>query len=320
VTIKTDLGSGTGFIAKFRDRFFVITNQHVIDGAKTAEIRTRNGNTLRPATFFGAFDADIAFLGLTDYPATSPFFEIESATTFNSKGGDEVIISGNSLGDGVITSTPGKLLNIGPQRIEVDNPVFPGNSGSPIFHVTSGKVIGVLTEAESRDSKKLDRVSKSSIAQTDSQVKSETRYFGHRLDTVTEWGGFEWNRYQQFSQYLQSADDEISHIENFLFGSDGKYQDFEDLHRAVNEADKILSSDKFAEAEYLKAVDRLVQSLASLTFRKIRPIKTNPNNFPRPFFRQKLQIAELEQRAEFLNNEFRVMGRNLDLWKKLIQR
>lgn len=51
VTIKTDSGAGTGFVAKFRDRFFIFTNQHVIDGAKSLELRTRSGQVLRPIPF-----------------------------------------------------------------------------------------------------------------------------------------------------------------------------------------------------------------------------------------------------------------------------
>jgi len=320
VTIKTDIGSGTGFVAKFKDRFFIVTNQHVIDGVKKVDLRTRSGQTLRPNFFLGAVDADIALLALPDYLETFPYFRIEEATTFTAKDGDLLIIPGNSLGDGVITSTHGKLLNTGPQRIEVDNPVFPGNSGSPIYHVPSGMVVGVLTEAETRAGEQLDRVSESSIKNEESQIKSDTRYFGHRIDSVAKWVNFDWQRYQSLSNFLVSAEEEISHIESFIFGSDSDYEKFADLHKAVNEADRVFRSDKFAAAEYIKALDSLVTNINTLTFRKIRHLEANPNDFPNPLYRQQLLLDDIKERANILKNEYGVRGRNLDLWKGLLQR
>lgn len=320
VAIKTDLGSGTGFIAKFRERFYIFTNQHVIDGVKSIELRTRTGLSLRPASFVGAYDADLALLMLPEYQETSPYFTIAPNTTFSVKGNDEVLIPGNSLGDGVITSTPGKVLNVGPQRIEVDNPVFPGNSGSPIYHLASGSVIGVLTEAHVRDSKSLDRVSKSSTESKNSQVKSETRYFGHRIDSVAQWGAFDWNSYQNLSNYLSNAETEMTCIENFLSGSDLPYQDFEELHQSVNDADAILASDKFAEVEYTKALESLISDIKSLTVRRVRNYESSPQNFSKPLYRQNVLLDELKSRADAVARENDIRGRNIDLWKKLLQR
>ena len=59
---------------------------------------------------------------------------------------DQTVVPGNSKSDRVITQTAGKLLAIGPQGIEVDNPVYPGNTGSPIVHTDSVEVIGILTK------------------------------------------------------------------------------------------------------------------------------------------------------------------------------
>src|SRR6185312_7757504 len=59
--------------------------------------------------------------------------------------GDAVVVLGNSQGRNVVTEIEGKVTGVGPELIEVDAKFVPGNSGSPIIHVKSGKVIGVAT-------------------------------------------------------------------------------------------------------------------------------------------------------------------------------
>ena len=59
--------------------------------------------------------------------------------------GDAIVVLGNSGGGGVVTKLEGKLVGIGPDRIEVSAEFIPGNSGSPIIHVPTGKVIGIAT-------------------------------------------------------------------------------------------------------------------------------------------------------------------------------
>jgi len=87
-------------------------------------------------------------------------------------------VLGNSQGSDVVTVIPGKVTGMGPALVEVDAPFVQGNSGSPIIHVKTGKLIGIATFAVVR---KVDSLSK------DSQFASGVRRFGYRLDMVRLW-------------------------------------------------------------------------------------------------------------------------------------
>jgi len=92
--------------------------------------------------------------------------------------GDDIVVLGNSLGSDVVTVIPGKVTGLGPELVEVDAKFVQGNSGSPIIHVKTGKLIGIATFALIR---KVDSLSR------DSQFASGVRRFGYRLDTVGAW-------------------------------------------------------------------------------------------------------------------------------------
>lgn len=91
--------------------------------------------------------------------------------------GDEVGVDGNSQGASVVTELKGKIVGLGPGLVEVDAPLVPGNSGSPILYVKSGKVIGITSYVKRREH---DEISK------DSGV-AEVRRFGYRLDAIKTW-------------------------------------------------------------------------------------------------------------------------------------
>ena len=101
--------------------------------------------------------------------------------------GDDVLVLGNSQGSGVVTEISGKVTGIGPELVEVDAKFVAGNSGSPIIHVKTGKVIALATFAVIR---KLDTLGK------DSQF-TEIRRFGYRLDTVPKWEFRQWDGFQK---------------------------------------------------------------------------------------------------------------------------
>lgn len=172
VTISGNEGAGTGFICNFHGKPYVATNQHVLAAGNQLIIRTTSGEALIPQKFFAATNADITLIQCASVPAGITPLEIAKLPDSSIHQGDPVIIPGNSKGDGVITQTPGKLLAVGPQRVEVDNPVYPGNSGSPIIHLSSKNVIGVLTEAELVT---LNQFEKASFRSKNSTIKSEIR-------------------------------------------------------------------------------------------------------------------------------------------------
>lgn len=200
VTIKGDKGAGTGFVTKFRGNLVVITNQHVLANNARLTISDNQGKRLKGTKFAAAGDADIAMIQLDDPSPTQAFLELAESAESASRKDTVVMIPGNSNGDGVITVTPGKVIGIGAKKIEVDNPIYPGNSGSPIIVKDSNLVIGVLTEAHVLQ---LDEVSKKSFENDDSQIKSDIRYFGHRIDNVSRWTGLNWKNFRRPRNFWQ---------------------------------------------------------------------------------------------------------------------
>ena len=81
--------------------------------------------------------------------------------------------------------------------VEIDAPFVPGNSGSPIVHVQSGKVIGIASYVQTR---KHDDISK------DSGV-AEVRRFGYRLDTIKNWQDLNWSLFQKEAAQLLAIED-----------------------------------------------------------------------------------------------------------------
>jgi len=176
-------GSGSGFVGTINGTPMLITNAHVIAGATQLQMRLLSGAALQPGKGHLAFGHDVAAF---DAPAGTKGLEISADVGKDVAIGDAVVICGNSLGGSVVTELKGKVVGIGPDVVEVDAPFVPGNSGSPIYHVKSGKVIGIATYITTE---KHDKWSK------DSGV-AEMRRFGYRLDTVKRWDDLNWPIFQ----------------------------------------------------------------------------------------------------------------------------
>ncbi|CAN5676822.1 hypothetical protein BH09VER1_BH09VER1_02460 [soil metagenome] len=181
--VTSKAGSGSGFIANLGGAPTLITNAHVIAGATRLEIRQLSGAVLQPGKGRMGVGADVAAFAA---PANVSALELAADVSKEVAIGDEVVIYGNSLGQSVATEIRGKVVGIGPDVIEVDAPFVPGNSGSPIIQVKSGKVIGIASYITTE---KHDKWSK------DSGV-AEMRRFGYRLDTIPRWDDLNWPLFQ----------------------------------------------------------------------------------------------------------------------------
>ena len=137
---------GSGFIISADG--FVVTNNHVIEGAEEIEIFLTDGTRL-PARVVGAYDkTDLAVLKI-DSPEVLPFVEFGDSDT--AVVGDWVMAIGNPFGLGGsvtlgIVSARNRDIQSGPydQFIQTDASINQGNSGGPLFDM-SGKVVGINT-------------------------------------------------------------------------------------------------------------------------------------------------------------------------------
>ncbi len=136
---------GSGFVIS--DDGFIVTNNHVIDGADEILIEFFDGLELPAETVGTDPDTDLALLKVEhDSPLPNvPWGDSESARV-----GDWVIAVGNPLGQGFsvsagIISARGRALQGNfDDYIQTDAAINRGNSGGPLFNM-EGEVIGVNT-------------------------------------------------------------------------------------------------------------------------------------------------------------------------------
>ena len=137
---------GSGFIID--PAGYVVTNNHVIDGADEVTVTLQDDTTLK-ATVIGHDDrTDLALLKVnSDKPLPSVKFGDSDAARV----GDWVLAIGNPFGLGGsvsagIVSARGRDIQQGPYDdfIQTDAAINKGNSGGPLFDM-SGNVIGINT-------------------------------------------------------------------------------------------------------------------------------------------------------------------------------
>ena len=181
---------------------------------------TRLDNTVVPGDSINlAVGHDLACMKTPSVP--NPHVATENAEA-DARIGDEVVVLGNSEGSRVIQPLAGKIVGIGPDRIEVSAEFVPGNSGSPIIHVKSGRVIAVATY-----------LTKRRFTEWTEETKSKVRRFGYRIDSVKKWQPIVWNVFQAENAAIEKVRE--------------RTHEFEQLFRAIEEG-KSVNADAFSTA------------------------------------------------------------------------
>jgi serine protease Do len=138
-------GVGSGFFISADG--YAVTNNHVVDHAKSVDVTTDDGKTYTAKVIGTDAKTDLALIkveGKSDFAYVD--FETETPRI-----GDWVVAVGNPYGlGGTVTagiiSAEGRDIGSGPydDYIQIDAPINKGNSGGPTFD-TKGNVIGVNT-------------------------------------------------------------------------------------------------------------------------------------------------------------------------------
>ncbi len=186
VAIESGAGGGTGFVAQINGRKFLVSNSHVIGAMKSPKISTLSGDELKLGRLFAAHSHDIAIVEIIDAPESIEPLKIMDEVEMNVAIKDKIVVCGNSRAKGTILDTYGEVVGIGAKKVETSAPFYEGNSGSPIFHFKSRKVIGVASYV-SIESKKSSAVSEVSRDNKNSAIKRDARYFAYRLDSIKKW-------------------------------------------------------------------------------------------------------------------------------------
>jgi serine protease Do len=142
---ETITGEGSGFFISADG--YAVTNNHVVDHAKSVQVTTDDGIVYTAKVVGTDAKTDLAVIkidGGNDFPYVK-------FTDHAAQVGDWVVAVGNPFGLGGtvtagIVSARGRDIGAGPydDYVQIDAPINKGNSGGPAFDV-SGNVIGVNT-------------------------------------------------------------------------------------------------------------------------------------------------------------------------------
>jgi serine protease Do len=137
-------GMGSGFIVA--PEGYVVTNQHVVNGASEIQVTLHDGRKIRAELVGIDEKTDLAVLKV-DSKEALPFARFGDSET--TRVGDWVVAIGNPFGLGGsatagIVSARGRDIQAGPfdDFFQIDAPINQGNSGGPLFNL-KGEVIGI---------------------------------------------------------------------------------------------------------------------------------------------------------------------------------
>lgn len=135
---------GSGFI--FDPAGYIVTNNHVIEGAEDITVKLSSGEELKAEVIGRDPKTDLALIKLKK-EGKYPFLALGDSDKV--KVGDWVVAIGNPMGlDSTVTagilSARGRSLGIGQYEdfLQTDASINPGNSGGPLLNL-SGEVIGI---------------------------------------------------------------------------------------------------------------------------------------------------------------------------------
>jgi S1-C subfamily serine protease len=162
VYVETSAGaSGSGFV--YDDAGYIVTNYHVIAGARRYEVEFPDGTRLSADLVGGDQATDLAVLEVAELP--DGVSALPLAGSDNVQVGQFVVAIGSPFGEqgsmsfGIVSGLDRTLTSRTSGRrggtittlsglIQTDAPINPGNSGGPLLNL-AGEVVGINTAIES---------------------------------------------------------------------------------------------------------------------------------------------------------------------------
>jgi putative serine protease PepD len=150
---QTEQGTATGSGFVVRSDGYIVTNDHVVEGASSVTVKIGDGKTLRARVVGTDPSTDLAVLKV-DQTGLKPLTLADSDAA---EVGDPVDAIGNPFGldrtltTGVVSALQRQISS--PNGFSIDNviqtdaAINPGNSGGPLFNA-AGQVIGVNSQIE----------------------------------------------------------------------------------------------------------------------------------------------------------------------------
>jgi S1-C subfamily serine protease len=141
-TVETGTGLGTGFVAWVNeDGTFLLTADHVVDGAGRSVTITRKGGSWAGEVVGRDSKNDLALIRIEGKPqGAAPLWQ--RARRGHPKAGAQLLLVGSPFGLGG-TVTTGVVSRVTRNAIQTDAAANPGNSGGPAVD-REGRVVGIL--------------------------------------------------------------------------------------------------------------------------------------------------------------------------------
>ena len=141
-------GAGSGVIISPEGH--IVTNHHVIEGAKSITVRLTDGTEYNATLIAADEQADVAVLWIDAGDRTLTVAKL--GASYDLVVGEEIIAIGNPMGSLGGTVTYGKIsatareIAVGNSLmtlLQVDAPINPGNSGGALFNM-AGELVGIV--------------------------------------------------------------------------------------------------------------------------------------------------------------------------------
>ena len=174
------LGAGSGIIVSREG--FIVTNYHVIEGARSITVRLSNGKEFSAKLVGIDTETDIAVLWVD--ARNSELTVATLGASFDLVVGEDILSIGNPLGslggtvtEGMVAATA-RHINVGGSVIpllQISAPVSLGNSGGGLFNM-AGELIGIVNT----------RIAQTEIAGLSFAVPVDTAY--EIITQIIDWG------------------------------------------------------------------------------------------------------------------------------------
>lgn len=279
VFVEGKTGQGSGFVADIKGQKVLLTNAHVVAGVRPPNFTLLDRTPVTVGNASAAVGHDIVALSVVSGGTAIPSCEsVETEASI----GDAVLVLGNAEGAGVVNLLQGSIVGIGPNLVEVDAPFVPGNSGSPILHLRSGKVIGIATYL---------------IARRIGSGQQRIRRFGYRIDSVQKWQAIDWTRFyaeaDAMSRIEKTSGELVSLLEDFSRnGRPTKSYEAPSIRSALDQFDRLMRRQNPTKSESDRAAETLLTSLRAASVSDVRDARTRMRY---DFFLRQLETQERDR-------------------------
>ncbi|MDD3895304.1 MAG: serine protease [Syntrophomonadaceae bacterium] len=140
--IAVEQKHGTGF--NINPQGAIVTNHHVVEGALNVVVQFPDGRVFKAVDWSSRSEYDLAVINLDSTGLPVVALDERGAP----QPGDRIRVVGNplSLNNIVVEGTVQEYLTVGGKAepvFTIDAPIYPGNSGSPVYG-RNGRVVGVV--------------------------------------------------------------------------------------------------------------------------------------------------------------------------------